>query len=205
LYINGVDYEVDNVLLDSGAIHKSYISEQFVNKYREILSEKIKKVNGNVKLADNITTKQITETVELELQITDARGNSQIAKVDMVVWEMPGTDVILGLSDLVDNFLKVFIEILQEEHNIRQELGAAPNMKQQLGKQSSEAGLIKPWSTGKEELSPEELDTPIPCAFTDAMYYMSKPHEEVVQDYIQMLPSHINQDWIHASDIMDRM
>jgi hypothetical protein len=55
LYINGVDYEVDNVLLDSGAIHKSYISEQFVNKYREILSEKIKKVNGNVKLGDNIT------------------------------------------------------------------------------------------------------------------------------------------------------
>ena len=141
----------------------------------------------------------------MELRITDAKGHSQVAKVDMVVWEMPGTDVILGLPDLVDNFSEVFIEILQEEHNIRQELGAAPNMEQQLEKQSSEAALIEPWSTGREEISPEELDTPIPCAFTDAMYYMSKPHKEVVQDYIQMLTSHINQDWIHASDIMDRM
>ena len=81
LYINGVGYKVDNVLLDSGAIHKSYINVQFLNRYREILSEKIKKASGNVKLGDNIATKKITEIVELELRITDAKGNSQAARL----------------------------------------------------------------------------------------------------------------------------
>jgi hypothetical protein len=112
---------------------------------------------------------------------------------------MPGTDIVLGLPDLVDKYLDVLIGALQEEKSARLELGEAVGTAAQLGKLLQPVPeLIEPWSCGKEEISQEELDTPKPCAFTDAMYYLTKPHEEVLQDYMDMLPLHVN-------DIMDRM
>ena len=138
--------------------------------------------------------------------MNSAEGMSQTATVDMVVWEMPGTDIILGLPDLVNKYLDVFIGALQEEKSARLELREAVGTAAQLGKLLQPVPeLIEPWSCGKEEVSPEELDTPEPCAFTDAMYYLTKPHEEVLQDYMDMLPSHVNEEWQQTSDIMKRM
>ena len=206
LSIEGNDVCVNKVLMDLGAVHKSYINIDVVNKYRDKVSHNIKKVNGWVKLGDNMTTKQITETIELQLTMDSAEGISQTATVDMVVWEMPGTDIILGLPDLVDKYLDVFIGALQEEKSARLELGEAVGTAAELGKLLQPVPeLIEPWSCGKEEVSPEELDTPEPCAFTDAMYYLTKPHEEVLQDYMDMLPSHVNEEWQQTSDIMKRM
>ena len=37
------------------------------------------------------------------------------------------------------------------------------------------------------------------------MYYLTKPHEEVLQDYMDMLPSHVNEEWQQTSDIINRM
>ena len=43
--------------------------------------------------------------------------------------------------------------------------------------------VVSPWTQPQDEVSPEEKETPMPCSFTGPMYFLSKPYEEVLEDY----------------------
>jgi len=62
---------VKNILCDSGALHGSYMSKQFLARIRNDLGpNQIKKVNSDVRLGDNKTIVAIDEVVILEIMIT---------------------------------------------------------------------------------------------------------------------------------------
>ena len=48
------------VLFDSGALHASYVSKDLVDKHRELFDEFIVPVNVATRLADSMTTLNIT-------------------------------------------------------------------------------------------------------------------------------------------------
>ena len=57
---------VTKFLLDSGAIHSSYISKSLVDMHRDVWDRVIRKVDGKVTLGDNTTTITVDERVTLE-------------------------------------------------------------------------------------------------------------------------------------------
>jgi len=110
--------------MDSGAIHRSYIDKGLVDRFRVYVNSRIKSFRGWVTMGDNKTTKEVTEMLRIEVTIADSKGNPTSAEVDMVVWDMPGTGIILGFPDLVDHFLGVFIDVLVDEREAREQARA---------------------------------------------------------------------------------
>ena len=62
---------VDNILMDSGALHSSYISQDWVDKHRLELQDKIRRVNGYVTLGDNVTRVPVKERILLSVEFVD--------------------------------------------------------------------------------------------------------------------------------------
>ena len=66
ILFDGVHVCVTKILLDSGAIHSSYISKSLVDMHRDVWDRVIRKVDGKVTLGDNTTTITVDERVTLE-------------------------------------------------------------------------------------------------------------------------------------------
>ena len=62
---------------------------------------------------------------------------------------------------------------------------------------------VSPWTQTQEEVSPEEEETPMPCSFTGPMYYLSKPYQEVLNDYTTMFEKQSAPDWYARKDFID--
>ena len=56
--------------------------------------------------------------------------------------------------------------------------------------------LVNPWTQPQDEEPIEEQKTEIPCSFTGPLYYLSKPHHEVVRDYFDMFDTHVAPEWL---------
>ena len=82
ILFNGVRVCVSKFLLDSGAIHSSYISKNLVDSNRDVWDGAIRKVDGKVTLGDNSTTVTVDERVTLELELINLEGKSFICAVD---------------------------------------------------------------------------------------------------------------------------
>ena len=63
--------------------------------------------------------------------------------------------------------------------------------------------LQEPWSVPQLEESIEEQETEIPCSFTGPLYYLSKPYEEVLEEYREMFTDHISEDWKQNTEIYE--
>ena len=84
-----------NVLWDSGACHRSYISRDIVDKNRESWKDFISPFSSTVRLADQLTTVRTTERVRGNLSFVFDTGEEIAAEVDAIVWEMKSMDFIL--------------------------------------------------------------------------------------------------------------
>jgi hypothetical protein len=51
--------------------------------------------------------------------------------------------------------------------------------------------LVYPWTVTLDVMAPEEADTPMPCSFPDALYYLSISHSEAVQQFHEQMADHI--------------
>jgi len=63
--------------------------------------------------------------------------------------------------------------------------------------------LELPWKEQLDEVPQEEQESEEPCSFTGPLYYLSKPHEDVVQEYYAMLEEHIVPEWRTNKDLLD--
>ena len=124
---------------------------------------------------------------------------------------MPGGhQAIIGLPDILRNFLYMCIDLLED--------GA--EMLQQKKEEEDELNLnsmgidelkelypdlVDTWSQPLDEIAPEETETPDPCHFTGPLYYLSKPHDEVVKDYFDMFEKHISEEWRQNPKVMELM
>ena len=150
---------VSMILFDSGALHRSYINKGLVDSNRETWGNKITKARSAVRLADQKTIKESSEELEASLTVTLDDGISQRADLNLVVWDMPGLDLIIGLPDITKFFKDKFVEML----------GVTTEM---------EPGEVILWYDGVQEESEEELLTETPCSFTEALNFMEVTYEE---------------------------
>ena len=63
--------------------------------------------------------------------------------------------------------------------------------------------VISPWTKAQDEIAPEEEATETPCSFTGPLYYLTKPHAEVVQEYKNMFESHVSKEWALNSNVLE--
>ena len=83
--VAGVSTKMFNVLWDSGACHRSYVSKDLVDKYRDQLQVEIKPFESTVRLADQWKTVRTTEIVRGKLSFVFDFGEEVSGDVEAVV------------------------------------------------------------------------------------------------------------------------
>ena len=131
--VNEVFERMFTVLFDTGALHRSYINKDIVDKHRKEWESKIRPFEAQVRLADQKTVVKTTEIIRGVLSFVSDEGKEYKGEVDAIVWSMQGLDFILGLPDIVRNFITLFFMMLkdyrQEHFNGISEQIEAENMK----------------------------------------------------------------------------
>ena len=116
---NGFTVKMLNVLLDSGACHRSYIARSIVKKHSGVWKRSISPFASTVRLANQVTTVHTTEKVRGQLSFVFDSGEEVSAEIDAVVWDIKSMEFILGLPDILEHFLDLFVDI---SHLARAEL-----------------------------------------------------------------------------------
>ena len=176
--VNGNVVRLGTILFDTGALHRSYVSEDLVNSNRSKWEDKLTAVKSTVRLADQRTTKESKEELEAEVSVTLSDGSKQTAMLNLVVWNMPGMDMIMGLPDITKFYKDKFVDMLATVSEATDETNLEP-------------GQVVQWSEGIEIESEEELNTEEPCSFTAALNFMEVSHEEALKVYEDSLDKHI--------------
>ena len=112
--INKSAVKMFNVLFDTGALQRSYISKELVDAHRSQWRNAIKHSPSVVRLADQVSRKNTSELVIGTIGFIDDNGREFRAVVEAIVWEMPKMDFILGLPDILRNFLDIFVKMLRD-------------------------------------------------------------------------------------------
>ena len=60
-------FDLDKVLMNTGALHSSYISRDLVDKHRDAWRGKVMHVDGKNCLGDNKTEVSVTENVKIDV------------------------------------------------------------------------------------------------------------------------------------------
>ena len=180
--VNGDVVRLGTILFDTGALHRSYVSEDLVNSNRGKWGSKLVPVKSVVRLADQKTTKESKEELEAEVEVAASDGSKQQATLVMVVWNMPGVDMIIGLPDISKYFKETLVDMLANVEIVS----------------DLEPGEVIQWSEGIRLESEEELNTEVPCSFTEALNFMEVSHEEALKVYEESLDKHIG-DFLKSS------
>ena len=176
--VNGNVVRLGTILFDTGALHRSYVSEDLVNSNRSKWEDKLTAVKSTVRLADQRTTKESKEELEAEVSVTLSDGSRQTAMLNLVVWNMPGMDMIMGLPDITKFYKDKFVDMLATVSEV-------------IDITDLEPGQVVQWSEGIEIESEEEFNTEEPCSFTAALNFMEVSHEEALKVYEDSLDKHI--------------
>lgn len=204
----GSDYvSLNQILLDSGATGGSYISKEWVDQRRAMFTPYLRRVVGMVRLGDNKTLVPVKEILRIETTIPRvSNGELTTGRVDFAVMEMNGgLDAIIGLPDILRSFLQVFIDALEGASEMPSggpELSETLNMMSVDELKTSYPDVCDTWSQPLDEVAIEEINTEEPCSFTGPLYYLSKPHTEVLQDYFNLFDSHIAPEWRNNSRLI---
>ena len=210
---------VDKILFDSGAMQASYISKEWIEQHRDVIKSQLRPCAGRVRLADNKTIVGVHERFRTLVSFT-IRGTGEVVSgvVDFWVLEMPGpggVSAIIGLPDIVSTFLGVFQHMLEDAAEMAREgvylghLGDLATEVHVLQSMSLEElrqtypDVQDTWSRPMDEIAPEELETEEACSFTGPLYYLSKPYEEVREEYFSMFDKHIDPEWRYSPRLLE--
>ena len=206
--------KVDKVLCDSGALHGSYISKEFLDKIRHTLSPaQIKKVDSKVRLGDNVTVVSISEVIILDLIVSsgDLLNNNEDKEYEVkeVFCVIPtGPNIIIGLPTIVrfipdlfkimvDNAVKVYQENLSsaeqtiENDNLINTLCELFNIKKPETIPNNYFDDLEPLWENIDLEAPEDLETDLPVNFEWALHFMEVGYEESLKEYLSLFESHI--------------
>ena len=100
-------------LLDSGALHGSYIGKSFSEHNRSLLNGVIRTSDGCVTLADNITKIPISENVVCNVTMKDNDGVTYSFAEELSVIDS-NKEVIIGLPTIIQHILPLFVSALCE-------------------------------------------------------------------------------------------
>ena len=195
---------VERVLFDTGALQASYVSSSFVEKYKSYF--KLVPASGIISMADNRTKIQVDHLADLDVEFEHDDGTTFRASIRFVVFNTDGHDMIIGLPHILKHFLIMFCDMLRE--GVAQLENEASFQDPESGKSTMHriaqtpeyargTSLVNPWSS-MPEVSPEESNDLDPCAFRGPLHFMEMSHDEAMEEYLAMLPDHIDPDFAAA-------
>ena len=98
------------ILLDSGALHASYVSTRWYNHNKDLLNEKqIIPVEGTVFLGDSKTAMTINKLLVLDLHVLNSNGKYELCRTSFAVIDME-YDFIIGIPDLCTKLDQLFLK-----------------------------------------------------------------------------------------------
>ena len=198
IHLQNDNIHLQTVLLDSGAIQSNYIDEQFVDNNIVHLQQFLQPFKHSGKLGDNKTQLQLSHIITKTVSFIDSTLQSHEATVNCTLMPMPGTTLINGLPTILFHFFDLFTDLL------RQAQKSTINTKQQkeisLSKSSPislyTSSLINTWSLPQNTIASEDTETPQPCSFTGPLYYLGKPYLEAVQQYKDLITTHVSSQFL---------
>jgi len=191
--------EVQNVLLDSGATHASYISFAFIQKYKHYFAPHLNPDSyqeGSLFLADGVTKGTTHGSVRLEVELVGNNGELHSGHVVFQIFEMKTNEIIIGLPELVRVFSTLYLKKITDAISEAESDNFVPVTKQNMLSTVQEfvssdipygSLITNPWSQDYEVIAPEELSTPDPCSFPDVLHYMEMSVEDAIKEYMDMV------------------
>ena len=195
LRIGDTEKLFNNVLLDTGALHRSYISPMLFHLYFAKKTKLIRNVNSCVLLGDGQTTKKVTKEVQVQVSFMGPHGKKISAFEHFCVLET-GYDMIIGLPAIKKHFLPVLFYHLSK--NIAE--CSATHLSEILANISN----FQPMFKTTQELAPEESDDVLepPSSFPYALDFLGKPREESIKEFFESFPKQINPDMVQKEKLI---
>ena len=116
--------------------------------------------------------------------------------MEAIVWKMPRMDFIMGLPDILCNFLDRFVKILRDIKRTlnKVDISLVITKSKQVAA-VAKAGVntdmqenkFRSWRNGKKTEAPEEMETLEPSHFDPVLQFMEIPFEEAKAECFEML------------------
>ena len=179
-----------NILFDTGAIHRSYINKQLIEENRSNWSSNIYPSHSRIKLGDQQTIVESTEEIMGTVSFIDNNNNNISANINLVVHDMPGMDIIIGLPDISQHFIPLLNEMLtQDTQSIANIINDSIDNDTSLPDAPPNGYDV--WSSATEEGSEEEVNTEVPSSFSAYLNFMEMCREDALDLYNNDLANHI--------------
>ena len=213
---SGDDIYVPTILFDTGALHANYISASFVEKYSSALSALIRPYRCITTLGDNKTKVVIDKKVVADISFIDQTMCEHTANISMCVIDFgseQGNDIIVGLPTILRHFLPLHVSsMVDAAKNLNYSLPNQSDPKVDSADETYTNKLKRPWSevdstynhldsyefndpwldASYEEAS-EEIDSYVPCSYTEALNFMEVPVEQAEQEYLAKVAENISE------------
>ena len=202
---SGSSLVVPKILIDSGAVQANYLSKRFVDKHRDVLGGCIKHRPMRAYLADHKTKVDISEVAELKICFEHGGLKYEIVEI-FLIFDMAegGNDAIIGLPTIVRKLLDLFVSMLYEANKLCSELedGAVNNLLVDFSSAEDNSVPVEPWSQPKDQIAQEDLDTPLPGCFIDALNHMEKGVAEAEIEYKASFAKHVAAEFAQTTDVI---
>ena len=193
--VNRFGVKLKRVLFDTGALQASYVNSELVERNRGSWKRAIKPLVSMVKMADQMTKVRTTEKLTGRISFLNNDKEEKSAMIEAIVWVMPELDFILGLPDVLRNFLPMFVQMLNEAQKT---LHPTPMDIAEIIQEEGEELQMRPyetkmWSRGASTEAPEERETYVPSHFDPVLQFMEIPYDDAKREYLEMLDKHIGE------------
>ena len=101
---------VKNVLMDTGALHGSYVSQRFIDKHRHELQANIHAASGSVKFGNKDHVHKITEVLIMPMLVVCKHTQRTYKLLTVYSIVELTNDFIIGLPDLADTLAPLFVK-----------------------------------------------------------------------------------------------
>lgn len=212
-----------DVLFDSGAIESSYLSRKFLANCPQLAS-RLHEIKDpfSVTLADAEHEVDITHNMRTTCRFPYTGCGDNVvscANINLNVTNI-GYDMIIGLPDILQHFLGMYIHMLtapelEDQLNdltIQKWPGISAALSSTSGKTFQPYEVtegvqtlpptLSPWSAPPTPDAPEDLNTPAPCAFTEALNYLDKPMSELFSEFEGLFDEHVEAEFARTTDIL---
>ena len=112
---------------------------------------------------------------------------------------------ILGLPDILRNFLDIFVKILRDTERTLSQVDVSMALTEADQTEAPTTtdmreNEVRDWSTGQNTEAPKELETPEPSHFDPNLQFIEIPYEETKAEYFDMLDGHIGEMLMESAD-----
>ena len=218
---------LNSILLDTGALHGSYINVDLVEENRKMLEPFIVPVRVRVKLGDGKASVEIKEAIKLPIACRASSGRRYAKCITMYIMPL-NNDAIIGLPHLLGAFSGLFQEQLRYASKVVEvaDDGAAkylssegnefeielPSKGQEIFNAIFKENLLKrlEWAEGKPPWEQEADPEPVPEEEEDTDHYaslnfLSGSRDEALDVYRQLLTTNVSPRMQEDKEFIDYM